>query len=815
VVQYLIELLARAPGRGGAPTIRLSERAVIQLLPVYIDAASCVRLLDFRGLIRTPVILCATRERKPANPAYSGRGERTFQVDSVLKHHRAHVIRALRRAGFAVDPMEDWDSASDEPKVFCLERVEGCDLCVLLVGFRRGYRPDGGAMSITQMEYQHALRNGIDILPFLAKDRAGWDSRFDESETDEHLCDWRSQTMSRHGTGFFDSDPTTVEIAPSLTRWLSQRHERGRLKDYLAAIRDVHGLIRFVGLPQMKDDRDIRIDRLYVHPVLAQSYISPESGLSKWRNTESLLDVVAREQQLILLGDPGAGKSSLVSWIAWQLAQNGPNPWADRLGRSIPIPLVLRDLEVRPGVTWDQLLSSFLRQPMGKLLGHEKLESLLRGQNCIIFLDGLDEIGSIAVRRDLRDAVRDGMRRLPGCRWIFTSRVVGYNDVPFHEHVSGSKGSGDTGHARLSTWYVAPFNDVQVEEFATNWYTEREASPHSAAEGARNFLAAIYADDATTKLARTPNLLTIMALVFRVRARLPHGKALLYSEISQAYLETIENYRKLRESDDSLAEKKRWLSRVGFEMQRRRAIPSKSDQKRKSGKERDILAEGDDLRRWILEGMASSGKGGDEDDARQFVEYIKRRSGLMIERAGDRFAFTHLSFQEYFAACYLAEHTTSPDWLGQGGAGGFSSEDLQDFARNPLWHETLIFVMEQIAAERPAWHRILFESIFGRDWRDTPAVKENELSFQLLSRLGSNPHAVNDAAQRAQIVRESIRWEIARQAQLIPSVKLSTRLPQVVQPLFAGSARGHDANLQILREILEEAKAQVLRASAH
>jgi hypothetical protein len=43
-----------------------------------------IRSPVFDGLIPTPVILCATCERKPANPAYSGRGERTFQVDSVL-----------------------------------------------------------------------------------------------------------------------------------------------------------------------------------------------------------------------------------------------------------------------------------------------------------------------------------------------------------------------------------------------------------------------------------------------------------------------------------------------------------------------------------------------------------------------------------------------------------------------------------------------------------------------------------------------------------------------------------------------------------
>ena len=32
-----------------------------------------------------------------------------------LKDHRAHVIRELRKAGFFVDPMEEWTSAAHEP----------------------------------------------------------------------------------------------------------------------------------------------------------------------------------------------------------------------------------------------------------------------------------------------------------------------------------------------------------------------------------------------------------------------------------------------------------------------------------------------------------------------------------------------------------------------------------------------------------------------------------------------------------------------------------------------------------------------------
>lgn len=59
-----------------------------------------------------------------------------------LKEHRAHVIRALRKAGILVDPMEDWTADSHAPKRFSQDRVQGCHFCVLLVAFRRGFIPE-------------------------------------------------------------------------------------------------------------------------------------------------------------------------------------------------------------------------------------------------------------------------------------------------------------------------------------------------------------------------------------------------------------------------------------------------------------------------------------------------------------------------------------------------------------------------------------------------------------------------------------------------------------------------------------------------
>jgi len=140
-----------------------------------------------------------------------------------LKDHRAHVIGSLRRAGFAVDPMEDWTADSDEPKKFSQDRLNGCDLCVLLVAFRRGYVPDDDSLSITQREYQAALEHGIDILPFMLDDNAPWPRKFDELEKDPEIVKWRADLRKHHGVETFNLEPRSIDMTGALGRWLAKR----------------------------------------------------------------------------------------------------------------------------------------------------------------------------------------------------------------------------------------------------------------------------------------------------------------------------------------------------------------------------------------------------------------------------------------------------------------------------------------------------------------------------------------------------------------------------------------------------------------
>ncbi len=560
--------------------------------------------------------------------------------------------------------------------------------------------------------------------------------------------------------------------------------------DYAEQVVDRHGYIRFLGLPHLRDVPDVRIDRLFVEPSLAPRWISPDTPPDQWNEVRPAVDVLHENQRAVLLGDPGSGKSTVVDWIAWHLARRGESPWVEKLGRLLPVPIVLRELSIGDQVDWDGLLDAFMAHPVGQPLGsRERLEPLLEKGQAIILLDGLDEIGSVAVRKALRDAVFEGMERYPNVRWLLTSRIVGYEDVPFdresesdEEALTDASGeplmgrdpsgwgeaitAGRSGKAALR--YMAPFEDRQVERFVLNWFHLRESTRQWAPQGVRNLLDAIYRDKTTTRLARNPNLLTLMALVHRVRAYLPNGRAMLYHDITEAYLESIDRFRGLPTGEQSLTEKRRWLARVGFEMQRRREAETEgqSDEPSAGG---EILVDADEVQAWILEAMEASGRGRDVQAADDFLAHVARRSGLLLPRAPtpdgrSRYAFMHLSFQEYFAACYLEEQILSPPWLRKGRAGpGTSREELRRYANREAWQETLVFLFEALA-HRPGWPTELADTLFGDDLEDIDPNDENVgPAAVLLARLAVDPHSGFSSDMRRNAVRACCEWELEHQ----------------------------------------------------
>ena len=496
---------------------------------------------------------------------------------------------------------------------------------------------------------------------------------------------------------------------------------------------------------------------MLVPPLVSPRPISVDSNPKEWMpQCESLVAALERYGRVLLLGDPGTGKTTFFNYLAWILTfAGGDTPSLARFGWVLPVPMMLRELSLQSVTTFDGLLSAFLSQRVGEPLREEGdyIRGMLEEGRALVMLDGIDEIGSKEARLDLREAVFDGMRRFPDCLWLLSSRIVGYGEVPFERRQQVPGGSNaDPDIPKIGKRYVAPFNDGRIKRFVQNWYRMRDKD--ALKEGKADELAqAIGKDKALQRLARVPNILALMALVHRNEAILPHERWLLYEHIAEAYLESIDKHRGIGTSTHDLPRKKMWLARVAYEMQKRRQHAGDTD----------MLVSCDDALDWIGSEMERSKAFVNVPTPAEFLSFVGRRSGLFVPRANDQYAFSHLSFQEYFAAIALEGEVTGFKWAKQGRSSlGFDRTSLAAWARQPSWLETFCFLFEMLA-NRPEWHSELMNCVFGDGFSLLYEMEADEDLFNLgylAARLVVNPYSGLGARDRAAAIDGCVRAQI-------------------------------------------------------
>lgn len=545
------------------------------------------------------------------------------------------------------------------------------------------------------------------------------------------------------------------------------------LRPYLGEVKRRHGVVETLALPSMRDLPPVQIETLFVPPLLAQTAVSADTDPDVWPAGRALLSELQDFRQLVVLGDPGGGKTTLSNWLAWRLAAGLNSPLPVALKNRVPIPCVLREMPVRLFNT-DISLIDLAHSVSEKLLGarnnsllKEALAVRINLGAYVLILDGVDEIPLVhrqVVAGWIRTASEQG-----GCV-LATSRVVGYEDAP----VDGAEGiaapsvnikyadikfdakyTADSSYIgiqqKLSSafravehidskepikWaqirYLMPFDQGRIASFAENWYRQRCMTQQEAAQKTTDLLAALSQSEVTQKLARTPNLLSLMAIVHRERAHLPDGKALLYEEIVNAYINTIDKQRKI-EPGDTLAQygwkdRKAWLSYVGFQMQLTRGTGSNRDA--------GILADESDVEQWLTEAMAVSGVPLPDQAAKTFLSWVARRSGLLLPRGEARYAFVHLSFQEYFCACYLDSCIVRPAFIRNALSpdADVTKKKLANWSCERHWFETLVFLFELLSAERDSeWVDDLVRIIFGDEISEfAPYDRAGELASRII-----------------------------------------------------------------------------------
>jgi hypothetical protein len=338
-----------------------------------------------------------------------------------------------------------------------------------------------------------------------------------------------------------------------------------------------------------------------------------------------------RPRVLAVIGAPGTGKTTLLRHTAREMCL----PRHPRQGRDVPILLYLRDhvamIVAEPEAALPVLVASALKRydlsdPAGWL------EQRLRAGDCVVMLDGLDEVAQQEDRLAISEWVSVQVTRYPGNDFIVTSRPLGYSTAPVRGAI---------------TVQTQPFTPEQVNRFVHYWClaelrrgtgSDDSNIVRRAAEEADDLLARLRAAPALSALTVNPLLLTMIATVHRHSGALPGSRAELYDRICEVLLwrrQEAKNLPNGPRGELNGTQKKRLMRVLAFEMMRRKVRDLSSDEV--------ISILYPMLRRMIKDFTVE-----------ELLDDVAS-NGLFIERENGVRAFAHQTFQEYLAAEHIQD----------------------------------------------------------------------------------------------------------------------------------------------------------------
>ena len=294
--------------------------------------------------------------------------------------------------------------------------------------------------------------------------------------------------------------------------------------------------------------------------------------------------------------------------------------------------------------------------------------------------------------------------------------------------------------------YLSPFDNLRQDEFTKRWFKHRHSLDYSA-ELMREVRQ--HGHNGVRVIARVPNLLCMINMLKRSGKPLPDGRHALYREIVKAYNGGIDA---VYFRDNPLkpccpiepTERTRLLSILAAKMQHTRTEQTKETRQSIQDRPADgnILTPRPELESVLVSMIWAMQQNDKIKDTRpaadllgELLRHISHRSGLLIPRSVEKsghtvFAFTHLSFLEYFAACYIVDQLVDNEkraermrrrgsmfdavaWDAAHPPGPLqvSAVNLASWAGEPNWHEVLNFVAE-IRSENQDDLETLVEDLF-------------------------------------------------------------------------------------------------------
>ncbi|MGW5990291.1 HEAT repeat domain-containing protein [Streptomyces anulatus] len=397
---------------------------------------------------------------------------------------------------------------------------------------------------------------------------------------------------------------------------------------------------------------------------------------------QPVLSVLAQEsgRRLVVLGDPGAGKSTLAKYLTLALA-GGLSSVPSSLEPLAGLVPVLVELRQYAQPHWrERTIEEFLdhvhvQERMG--LPRPVLEGLLVSGRAVVVFDGLDEIFDPAVRAQTTRRITAFSAHYRQVRTVVTSREYGYRS---HEFVTNN-------FAQVMLQNLDP---GQVETFIRRWYAAAHPEkPQLANQLTERLLSAVRTVRPVAELAGNPLLLTILAAIGMGRT-IPRERREVYAHAIDVLVERWDKDAKFLTppspptSDVAHAlegltagRRLKLLERIARAMQEG------------AGKPAGTFIRHDDLTGIIRNFLTESNIASPAADvaAGLMVEHLRSRNFLLAHYGGGLYGFVHRTFLEYLAATDLLRRREEEEW-----GRDYLIDLLTRQAQDPHWHEVLLLM---------------------------------------------------------------------------------------------------------------------------
>ncbi|WIX85517.1 NACHT domain-containing protein [Amycolatopsis sp. DG1A-15b] len=409
--------------------------------------------------------------------------------------------------------------------------------------------------------------------------------------------------------------------------------------DFRSHIAATSGTMR---LPHAGAKRRVAYEQLFVQPRLhvrqstnETAQIAPLQLLDD--EGKQARDLLEEHTRMVILGDPGGGKSTLSRHLIFQIA-------AEDAGSLARVPFFvelkeyaksLRDPSNKQTVV--EYLEGVCRAPNNSVPPKDAIEYLLLNDRAVVVLDGLDELLDTSLRRTVVEIVESFSYKFPTCPILVTSRKIGYDEAPLDPHL-------------FSVIDLDEFDDNDVNNYVEKWFRLEETIKEDLTK--KRFTESFIEDsEFVSDLRHNPLLLSLMCGIYASENYIPTNRPDVYEKCSLLLFERWDKQRGIERP-------------LSFDAHVQAAMRSLALYMLTNSEDATLprLRTLEFMKSYLLEKRFDNEEDA-ENAANEFIEFCQGRAWVLTDVGSETYGFTHRTFLEYFSASQLVKQNSSADKL--------------------------------------------------------------------------------------------------------------------------------------------------------